>query len=51
VADDRERREALGRAARETILTRHSAAVVLPALENVYAVVSKKTALGAAAPG
>jgi glycosyltransferase involved in cell wall biosynthesis len=51
LADDRERREALGRAARETLLARHSAAVALPALEEVYAAVSKKTALGAAAPG
>jgi glycosyltransferase involved in cell wall biosynthesis len=51
LADDQERREALGCAARETILACYSAAVVLPALQNVYATVSKKTALGAAAPG
>ncbi len=31
---------ALGRAARQTVLARHSPAVVLPALEEVYAVVT-----------
>lgn len=51
LADDREGREALGRAARETILARHSAAVVLPRLEEVYAAVVKKTALHAGMPG
>lgn len=51
LADDQEGRDALGRAARETILARHSAAVTLPALEEVYAAVSKKAGLSAATPG
>jgi glycosyltransferase involved in cell wall biosynthesis len=46
LADDQEGRAALGRAARETILARHSAAVALPALEHVYATVSRKTGFG-----
>jgi len=51
LADNQEARQALGRAARETILARHSAAVALPRLEEVYAAVAKKKALGAATPG
>ena len=45
LAGDPARRAALGRAARETILARHSARVVLPALEEVYAQASKGQAL------
>ncbi len=45
LAGDQASREALGRAARETILARHSAGVVLPALEEVYAQARKAQAL------
>jgi len=49
LASDPERRAALGRAARATVLARHSAAVVLPVLEDVYAAVARNKA--SAAPG
>ena len=49
LAGDPERRQALGNAARETVLARHSAAVVLPALDEVYAAVTRNRT--PAAPG
>jgi glycosyltransferase involved in cell wall biosynthesis len=51
LADDLEARQALGSAARQTILARHSAAAALPRLEEVYAAVAKRAGPSLAVPG